>query len=153
MLKNLNIYKNKKKINIKLKKLASLIDNEFSKFFNINIDLFYEMNIIEPKTSLKLNKQMRKRDYVADVITIVFWENEKEKVLTPLLGEIYLCPKQIQLNANKYKVSFLSEFSRMYIHGIMHLLGFDHEKSSTIEYITINIQDKINKIVLLKYIK
>ncbi|WP_027124048.1 rRNA maturation RNase YbeY [Mycoplasmoides pirum] len=143
--------------NINVQMLSSIIDETISKMFKIRLNFFYEVIFLSPKQMLNLNQKTRKRNYVADVITISFYENKinnkiiESKILTPILGEIYLCPNKIKNNAKKYNVTFLSEFSRMFIHGILHLLDFDHEKSVAVEYLTLEIQDKINKKVLKKY--
>ncbi|WP_033159771.1 rRNA maturation RNase YbeY [Mycoplasmoides alvi] len=158
MLKRINNLKTKiNNINISL--LSNIIDKEFSKLFNITLNFFYEIIFLDSKKMLTLNKKTRNKNYIADVITISFLETKKNisnyeaNFITPLLGEIYLCPEQIKINAIKYNVTFLSELSRMYIHGVMHLLDFDHEKSNTLEYLTLKIQNKINKNVLNKYKK
>lgn len=139
--------------------LSTSIDSVVSKYFNIKLDFFYEVVLLPSKKMLNLNQKLRQKNYVADVITISFWEhkdaieNVESAFVSNLLGEIYLCPEQIKINAQNYGVSFLSEFSRMYIHGIMHLFDFDHESSKTIEYLTLEIQDKINQKVLKRYLK
>lgn len=156
-----------KKINdIKIKKLIQIIDLEISRFFQIKINLFYEVSFLSKEKILLLNQQLRNKNYVADVISIPFWEednnfwfeNNKDislknnnRLITNLIGEIYLCAWQIKNNAKKYGVSYISELSRMIIHGILHLFEFNHEISETMEYITLSIQDKINLNVLGRY--
>ena len=45
------------------------------------------------------------------------------------LGEIVICPQVIKKNAKKFKSPFKKELVRVLIHGILHLLGHNHEKS------------------------
>lgn len=45
------------------------------------------------------------------------------------LGEILICVKEVKKNSKKFKSDFKKEIARVLIHGILHLLGYDHEKS------------------------
>lgn len=78
----------------------------------------------------KLNKAYRKKDYPTDVLSFnspkefpAVSEDERE------LGEVIICPQQVKKNAKKFNSSFKKELVRVLIHGILHLLGYDHEKS------------------------
>ncbi len=42
------------------------------------------------------------------------------------LGDVLLAPGYIQAQAAEYEVSFLSEISLLTVHGILHLMGYDH---------------------------
>ena len=74
----------------------------------------------------KLNKKYLKRDYPTDVL--VFPETESYPKINNL-GEIIICPQVVKKNAKKFKLTFKKELSKILIHGILHLLGYDHEKS------------------------
>ena len=69
----------------------------------------------------KLNKKYLKRNYPTDVLS--FPEQEWG------LGEIVICPFKVKKNAKKFNSSFKKELARVLIHGILHLLGYDHERS------------------------
>jgi len=49
------------------------------------------------------------------------------------LGEIVICPEVVKDNAKKYRVTIKNEMLKMFIHGILHLCGYDHEKSKKAE--------------------
>ena len=66
----------------------------------------------------KLNKKYRGEDKPTDVLSF-------EGIG---LGEIVICPSQVKKNAGKLNVGFKKELSRVLIHGILHLLGYNHEK-------------------------
>ena len=66
----------------------------------------------------KLNKKYRKKNKVTDVLT--FGEG---------LGEIVICLPVLKKNAKKFNSSFQEELARVLIHGTLHLLSYDHEKS------------------------
>lgn len=64
-----------------------------------------------------LNMQYRGIDSVTDVLS--FTLNTK-----PLVGEVYICPKYILENIPVEK--FQEEILRNIVHGILHILGYDH---------------------------
>jgi len=66
-----------------------------------------------------LNRDYRKKDYATDVLSFLYNEDG-------LLGEIILCPQKIKEDARKEE--FEKAFFRVAIHGILHLLGYDHER-------------------------
>ena len=71
----------------------------------------------------KLNKKFRKKNRATDVLS--FNLNEPKH-----LGEIVICPDVVKENARKIGVSAKSETMKVFIHGILHLLGYDHEKDA-----------------------
>ena len=66
----------------------------------------------------KLNKKYRKKNKVTDVLA--FSEG---------LGEIVICLREVKKNAKKFNSSLQEELARVLIHGTLHLLSYDHEKS------------------------
>jgi len=70
----------------------------------------------------KVNKKFRKKNRATDVLSFLL--NEKQ-----CLGEIIICPEVVKENAGKYGVSAKEEMLKVFVHGILHLCGYDHEKS------------------------
>lgn len=70
----------------------------------------------------KLNKKFRNKNKPTDVLS--FNLNEKD-----ILGEIVICPDIVKTNAKKFGISVEYETMKVFIHGILHLLGYDHEKT------------------------
>jgi len=66
----------------------------------------------------KLNKKYRGKNKVTDVLS---FGNE--------LNEIVICLREVKKNAKKYNSTFKKELARVLIHGILHLLGYEHEKT------------------------
>jgi len=81
----------------------------------------------------KINKQYLKKDYPTDVLSFseaeVDYSEKKEQIGVGLLGEIVICPSQVEKNAKELGLTFKKELNRVLIHGILHLLGYDHEGS------------------------
>lgn len=79
----------------------------------------------------RLNREYRGKDKVTDVLSFAMQEGDhmmhREKELVDW-GDIFICIPQIKRQAKTYGVSFKEELYRMTIHGVLHLLGYDHEK-------------------------
>ena len=112
-----------------------------SSFIKSDIDLYFEVIIVDKNAMRKLNKSYRKIDKVTDVLTFALWD-AKNTVKTELLGEIYLCPDFINQICKKENKFFDYEFTLTFVHGLLHLLGFDHRDKKE-EQIMFKIQEKI----------
>lgn len=74
-----------------------------------------------------LNKNYRDKDRVTDVISFAFEDNEKIVYNNMrFLGEIYICIPRMIEQANEYGHSEERELAFLTIHGLLHLLGYDH---------------------------
>jgi probable rRNA maturation factor len=52
------------------------------------------------------------------------------------LGDVFVCPQVIRANADAAGVPFADELALMVVHGVLHLLGYDHfddEEAATME--------------------
>jgi rRNA maturation RNase YbeY len=100
--------------------------------------------IIGPGKMRKLNKSYLGKNRVTDVLafgespaslrrgSLNFIERQKFPI-TPKnelgLGEIVICLREVKKNAKRFGQSFEKELARVLIHGILHLVGYDHEKN------------------------
>lgn len=91
-----------------------------------------EFNIIfvDKDTIHEINKTYRNVDRVTDVISFALEDNETIKLEHRLLGDIYICVEKAEEQAKEYGHSFLRELSFLSIHGLLHLLGYDHMEKS-----------------------
>jgi len=78
--------------------------------------------LIGSRRMRKLNQKYRGKNRVTDVLS--FAGPTKKN-----LGEIVLCLQEIGKNAKKANSSFEKELTSCLIHGLLHLLGYEHEKS------------------------
>ena len=99
-----------------LKKVAErVLKEEKSKESGLSIA------IVGSRRSRQLNLQYRGKDKPANVLS--FPESEFG------LGEVVICPEQVKKDAKEYGMIFERALAWMLIHGILHLLDYDHEKS------------------------
>lgn len=91
---------------------------------------------IDSANMRKLNREFRKRDYATDVLS--FESHERQS-----LGELAICPQVLKKQAKEHGLSFKEELGYMLIHGVLHLLGYDHEKSPKEAKVMFTLQDAI----------
>lgn len=71
----------------------------------------------------RINEEFRNRPEPTDVLSFLY------DVHPRLSGEIILCPRYISYQAETFNNDFKKELVMAIIHGILHMLGYDHEKS------------------------
>ncbi|MBR3199074.1 MAG: rRNA maturation RNase YbeY [Bacilli bacterium] len=88
-----------------------------------------EFNVIfvDANTIQEINKKYRNIDKVTDVISFALEDNENITFeFGRLLGDIYICVDKMKEQAKEYGHSLLREQGFLTIHGLLHLLGYDH---------------------------
>lgn len=86
----------------------------------------------------RLNKVYRRQDKVTDVLSFNLGD---EKVL----GEVLICLDRARRQSQEAGHSLQTELKVLVIHGILHLLGYDHERSQTEERRMQSIEKNIYK--------
>ena len=101
-----------------------------------------DVTIVGKEKMRQLNKQWRGLDKSTDVLSFAWSEDQKYHGKS--LGEIYLCPAVLKPQAKRFKVPYKEEFTRMLVHGLLHLVGHDHDsKKKAAKMFT--LQEKIVK--------
>ena len=73
-----------------------------------------------------LNRDFRNVDAVTDVLTFPAWEGEISLSADGYLGDIMICYERAKEQAANYGHSLKRELSFLAVHGVLHLLGYDH---------------------------
>ena len=73
-----------------------------------------------------LNRDFRNVDAVTDVLTFPAWEGEISLSADGYLGDIMICYERAKEQADNYGHSLKRELSFLAVHGVLHLLGYDH---------------------------
>ena len=102
------------------------------KYRNLKLTDPYEVSVIFTDESgiREINKNYRHIDRATDVISFAFAEGEGAEYAPFLLGDIFICTDVVASHAEKYGTAFEEEMIFMVVHGILHLLGFDHHKKN-----------------------
>tara|TARA_B100000963_G_scaffold334372_1_gene327533 strand:- start:720 stop:1187 length:468 start_codon:yes stop_codon:yes gene_type:complete len=80
-----------------------------------------------------LNNKFRKKNKITDVLSFPFHSERELKKKLKTDKKIYIGDMIINLNEIKEKKvqkNFKKEFNRLWIHGLVHLLGYDHKKEN-----------------------
>lgn len=84
--------------------------------------------LVGAKRAAELNKKYRKKDKAANVLSFPTGNGRIPSGIEGYLGEVVLCPSQVRKDAKKYGMMFEQALAWMFVHGILHLLGYDHKK-------------------------
>ena len=79
-----------------------------------------------PERIQTLNREFRNVDAVTDVLTFPAWEGEISLSADGYLGDIMICYERAKEQAASYGHSLKRELSFLAVHGVLHLLGYDH---------------------------
>lgn len=84
----------------------------------------------------RLNWTYRGKDYATDILS---FETEDPDSF----GELVFCWSVLEKQAKEHKLSSENELGYLLIHGLLHLLGFDHEKPGADGEKMLQLQDEI----------
>jgi probable rRNA maturation factor len=86
----------------------------------------------------RLNKSYRKKNYATDILSFAAVDKNS-------LGELVFCWPVVVRQAKEHGLSVGEEFLYLYIHGLLHLLGYDHEKNDKAARQMYRLQDRLFK--------
>ena len=76
----------------------------------------------------RLNSKYRKKNRTTDVLS--FAVEGYPKAATGMLGDVVISVEQARRQAKEHGTTLKSEMATLLIHGLLHLLGFDHQRST-----------------------
>ncbi len=115
------------------------------KNLSLNDNIICSVTFVDVDTIHKMNKEYRNIDRPTDVISFAFLDDKKEIIKgdVPLdIGEMYICYQVADENRKNYNNSIEREICFLFVHGLLHLLGYDHIKKED-EEIMFKLQDEI----------
>lgn len=80
----------------------------------------------------ELNREHRQKDKVTDVLSFPAYEDlrkNKSSIPTLFLGDLAICHQQTKKQAKEFDITYWDEFIHLFFHGLIHLMGYDHEIS------------------------
>ena len=108
----------------KLRKISKIIPHIKGKNIIFTILLTNSLNM------KKLNKKFRNRNKSTDVLSFPYFLSNNLKLLykkSTYIGDVATCYEIINIRSKKN--NFELEFDKAWVHGFLHLLGFDHIKN------------------------
>lgn len=114
----------------------TLITEVFNEAMKVEqIDKYYEVSVVfvSKEKIQEINRTYRGIDRVTDVISFALFDNEddivfedeEEEITT--LGDIFICLDVMKEQAKEYGHSEKRELAFLAVHGLLHLLGYDHD--------------------------
>jgi len=149
---NINVFSNEKAWSKKLKKkelFFSKICKAFPKKYKfldkkVNFSLLLSNN----KTIKKLNKDFKKNNKSTDILSFPFSRKTKIKKQT-YIGDIIISYNFIDKPKSQKLKKFKDKLIKTFIHGFLHLLGFDHIKNKDYK-IMLKEEEKIYQSIISK---
>ncbi|MDD5711568.1 MAG: rRNA maturation RNase YbeY [Smithellaceae bacterium] len=102
----------------KIMRLLACRDNEVS------------VLIVDNEQIRAINKAYLKRDRPTNVISFSMREGEHGAINPTVLGDIIISAERAEQDAQKEGIALSDEMDFLLIHGLLHLLGFNHESVS-----------------------
>jgi len=89
--------------------------------------------IVDDAAIQVINRDYLGKDRPTNVISFAMQEGEGEGVQPDLLGDVVISAETAAKDAAEAQVSFESELYFLLLHGVLHLLGYDHERGTQAE--------------------
>lgn len=130
-----------------LDKYYPLIKKYYKKTINIlKLEDSYDLSliIVGPKKIREINREYRKIDKSTDVISFAMIDSDDDLFYDDAiqLGDIFINRNKVLSQSKEYNHSIKREFVFLFVHGLLHLLGYDHMNPKD-EKIMFSIQNKI----------
>ena len=106
--------------------------------------LTFDILFCDSKKTHQINKEYREKDYPADIITFAIFADDDAKFVLDNdinLGEIIIALDKVSEEAKKHDVTDRYELYFLIAHGILHLLGFDHQSEEDYNFV-VEVQKK-----------
>jgi probable rRNA maturation factor len=117
-------------------------------YLGITTNYEVDVSLVDDETIHQINRDYRHVDRITDVISFAFNDDKDphDQINDPeverMLGEILICLPQAQRQAKDIGNSERRELSFLFVHGLLHLLGYDHMKKED-EDVMFPLQDVI----------
>lgn len=109
----------------------------------------FSITFVSDEEIRKLNSQYREKDEPTDVLTFRLKDDDSfpDFGFSEELGDIFISLDAVGRNASSFGVPFSEELTRIMLHGVMHLMGFDHESNDfTKEEMLLKQEDIMTKL-------
>jgi probable rRNA maturation factor len=125
---NIQIANNQKKIKVDKIKIRS-ITLKLLKLLDCR-DKELSITFVNDETIRELNNQYRNKNKPTDVLSFSLHEGEFGNINHDILGDIVISVDTAAADALKNGLSLEEEMNFLIIHGLLHLLGYEHENTS-----------------------
>ena len=102
--------------------------------------------LCDEATSRALNGQWRQRDYATNVLSFPA-DLDVPAAGVLLLGDLAICTAVVQAESESQKKAYEDHFVHLFVHGLLHLLGFDHatdDEAQVMEALEVRVLAQLN---------
>jgi probable rRNA maturation factor len=123
MPERIQVLNRQRRYKIHRKAVASFCDEALESMGRPNHSL--SVAFIGTAEMRSLNRLYLNRNYATDVLSFSYGNVKMDGV--PFLGEVVIAPEIAVDRAVRFRIRPEKELGRLLVHGILHLLGYDHE--------------------------
>ncbi len=117
------VYNKQRKFRIHTSSLTRFSESVLN-FLRINQEV--AVALVNDATIQSYNRTFLNHDFPTDVIAFSYGSSQVRASEASYLGDIVISVETAARNAKRYKISLLREIRNLVLHGILHLLGYDH---------------------------
>ena len=120
----------------------------FSENFKISRNFHFTVHSLNESESKKLNQKTFNTNKPTDVLSFPLHNdieaiNQLDESMHEDMGDMFICRNVIKKNAEIYDKDFVEELQYIVIHGLLHLIGYSHEKNDKLKTYESKLMKKI----------
>ena len=120
----------------------------FSENFKISRNFHFTVHSLNESESKKLNQKTFNVNKPTDVLAFPLYNsidsiNQLDQSMHEDMGDMFICRNVIKKNAEIYDKDFVEELQYIVIHGLLHLIGYSHEKNDKLKTYESKLMKKI----------
>ena len=120
----------------------------FSENFKISRNFHFTVHSLNESESKKLNQKTFNTNKPTDVLSFPLYNdiediNQLDQSMHEDMGDMFICRNVIKKNAEIYDKDFVEELQYIVIHGLLHLIGYSHEKNDKLKTYESKLMKKI----------
>ena len=120
----------------------------FSENFKISRNFHFTVHSLNESESKKLNQKTFNINKPTDVLSFPLYNDieaisQLDQSMQEDMGDMFICRNVIKKNAEIYDKDFVEELQYIVIHGLLHLIGYSHEKNDKLKTYESKLMKKI----------
>ena len=120
----------------------------FSENFKISRNFHFTVHSLNESESKKLNQKTFNKNKPTDVLSFPLYNdieaiNQLDESMHEDMGDMFICRNVIKKYAEIYDKDFVEELQYIVIHGLLHLIGYSHEKNDKLKTYESKLMKKI----------
>ena len=120
----------------------------FSEQFRISENFYFTLHSLGENESKDLNKKTFNKNTATDVLSFPLYNNinminQLDADMSEDMGDMFICRNVIKKNAKIYEKELVEELQYIVIHGLLHLIGYSHEKNDKLKTYETELMKKI----------